>query len=107
MYRACLIALVCFAVSLSRMCLGADALLRFADASVTEISSVATDSSGNVFVCGATLKPKSIPRAVRIGPANTNLAAADVFLMKLAPDGSVLGSIVIGGESSEWGPSIA
>lgn len=60
---------------------------------------VALDSEGNTYVVGLTYSP-DFPL---VSPYRSQLHSSEVFIVKVAPDGTVLFSTFLGGSGSEWG----
>ena len=64
----------------------AKTLFEFSPAAHCYITGTAGDAAGNVYVCGQTAKPTTLPGPVlRLGP--TNGGTSDAFVFKLNPHG--------------------
>src|SRR5262245_35483261 len=72
-----------------------------------QINDVATDHSGNTYVCGVVNSAANLPGAIRLGGTNAPAGQADAFLMKFAADGSREATIVFGGEGGDSAQNMA
>ncbi|HXJ62060.1 MAG TPA: Ig-like domain-containing protein [Verrucomicrobiae bacterium] len=85
---------------------GLEYLAQF-DRDQVQINDVATDHSGNTYVCGVVSSAASLPGAIRLGGTNAPAGQADAFLMKFAADGSRVATIVFGGEGGDSAQNVA
>jgi hypothetical protein len=63
---------------------------------------VALDSEGNTYVVGLTYSP-DFPL---VSPGRTRFQSSETFIVKVAPDGTVLFSTFLGGSSGEWAEDV-
>lgn len=63
---------------------------------------VAVDSEGNAYIVGLTYSA-DFPL---VSPGRSQLQGSDVFIVKVAPDGTVLFSTFFGGSGSEWAEDV-
>ena len=88
-------------------CFAAEYIHRFAPEDKTQITSVAADGAGNIFVCGYTGNRAAIPGARILGPVNADGVTADSFVMKFGADGKAAGASVIGGGQFDYAARVA
>src|SRR5688572_17277188 len=79
---------------------GVNPLLQFDSADGTYITDVATDAKGNVYVCGNTQRPASLPGNVVIRGVGAN-GYYNAFVVKLRADGSPVRGLVLAHGAAE------
>jgi hypothetical protein len=77
------------------------------DRTQVQIADVATDRSGNTYVCGLVDSAASLPGSIRLGGTNTPSGQVDAFIMKFAPDGTRVTTTVFGGEAGDGAQNVA
>jgi hypothetical protein len=85
---------------------GANPLLQFDSADGTYINDVTTDAKGNVYVCGITVRPTSLPGNVVTRGVGPN-GYLDAFVLKLRADGSPVRGLVLAGTGYDSADRIA
>ena len=82
------------------------ALISFSPQDFTAVTDTATDSRGNIFICGVTKRPEILPgELIRLGSSGRD--DFDAFVIKLRPDGTVAATLLIGGGGYDIAEHIA